>query len=324
MMNLQRLLAAALAAAFVLSGAACSNGKKKDDAFANQEKSDRELRAEAAALYSLARKGLDQSDFDDAVQRYELLSKRYPFTDFATQGEVEAIYALYRGYDADRALSAIDRFQREHPRNAAIDYVQYIRGLVNFNRDPSFSSMFGSNASKGDVSNYRRAFDDFALLVQKHPTSRYVGDARKRMIYLRNVIAEHELGVVEFYTDRGAYVAAAKRAEQIIAQYPGAPATYRALELMEQSYRKAGLKQQADDAARLLAGQPAAGSQDVAGFPGGESSPSWLDRLLRRDAADAPKPPSSGMSPDAAAPAAEPAAPAAEAAPANAEPAATP
>jgi outer membrane protein assembly factor BamD len=297
MMNFQRLLAAALAAALVLSGAACSHGKK-DDAFVGPEKSDRELRAEAAALYALARKSLDQSDFSEAVGRYDMLSKRYPFTEYATQGEIEAIYALYRSYDSEKALSAADRFLREHPRNASIDYVQYIRGLVNFNRDPSFSSMFGVSGSKGDVTNYRRSFDDFALLLQKYPSSRYAGDARQRMIYLRNVIAEHELGVVEFYTSRGAYLAAAKRAEQIIAQYPGAPATYRALELMEQSYRRAGLQQQAEDAARLLAAQPSEASLKNVSAPQ-EEGPSWLDRLLKRDAAtsDAPAPPAASATP---------------------------
>lgn len=307
MMNLQRLLAAALAAALVLSGAACSNKKKDDGAFTGPEKSERELRAEAGALYKLARKSLDQSDFDEAVQRYEQLSKRYPFTDYATQGEIEQIYALYRGYDSDKALSAADRFLREHPRNPQIDYVLYLKGLANFNRDPSFSSMFGVNSSKGDVTNDRRAFDDFALLAQKHPTSRYLGDARQRMIYLRNNIADHELGVVEFYTARGAYLAAAKRAEQIIAQYPGAPATYRALELMESSYRKAGLNQQADDAARLLAAQPSEQSLRNADSGTSPESRSWLDRLLHRGAAtaDAPAPPAAEAAPAAAA--AEPA-----------------
>jgi outer membrane protein assembly factor BamD len=193
-------------------------------------------------LYKLARKSLDQSDFSDAAERYDQLSKRYPFTDYATQGEIERIYALYRSYDSDKALTAADRFMREHPRNPSIDYVQYLKGLANFNREASFSSMLGVSSAKGDVTNHRRAFDDFALLLQKYPSSRYIGDARKRMIYLRNIIAEHELGVVEFYYEqRGAYLAAAKRAEQIVAQYPGAPASYRALDLMEKSYRKAGL-----------------------------------------------------------------------------------
>jgi outer membrane protein assembly factor BamD len=177
--------------------------------------------------------------------------------------------------------------------NPSIDYVQYLKGLTNFDRDPSFSSMLGSSVAKGDVGNFQRAYDDFALLVQKYPTSRYVGDARERMIYLRNIIAEHELGVVEFYTARGAYVAAAKRAEQIIAQYPGAPATYRALELMEKSYRSAGLAQQAEDAGRLLAAQPSASELQSAASSAAAEKPSLLDRLIGRGSrtSDAPTPP---------------------------------
>ncbi|WP_428311285.1 outer membrane protein assembly factor BamD [Hydrocarboniphaga sp.] len=309
MMNFQRLLAAALAAALVLTGAACSNSKKKDDAFTGPEKSEAQLRAEAAALYKLARKSLDQSDFTEAAERYDQLSKRYPFTDYATQGEIEKTYALYRGYDADKALTAADKFIREHPRNPSIDYVQYLKGLTNFNREASFSSMLGVSSAKGDITNYRRSYDDFALLIQKYPTSRYVGDSRQRMIYLRNILAEHELGVVEFYYgSRGAYLAAAKRAEQIVAQYPGAPASYRALDLMEKSYRKAGLNQQADDAARILAAQPSEATLEKQSAAA-DNSPSWIDRLLKRDAgtADAPAPPAAA-DPNAAVVPSEPAA----------------
>ncbi|MGH8519537.1 MAG: outer membrane protein assembly factor BamD, partial [Panacagrimonas sp.] len=108
---------------------------------------------------------------------------------------------------------------------------------------------------KSDVTSQRRAFDDFALLIQKYPGSKYTGDAYARMIYIRNRLASHELNVVDFYVRRGAYVAAAKRAEQIIALYPGTPASYRALEMLVDCYELAGLKQQSEDARKLLAAQ---------------------------------------------------------------------
>ncbi len=276
MTTFQRFLSVALATVFVLSGTACSNSKKKDDAFNASEKSEAQLRAEAAVVYKVARKNLDSGDFTGAIEKYDVIDKRYPFTDYATQGQIDRIYALYRSYDAEKALGAADRFIREHPRNPAIDYVQYMKGLTNFTRDPSISAAIGISVARSDVGNFRRSFDDFALLVQKYPTSRYYADARERMIYLRNIIAEHELWVVRFYVDRGAYLAAAKRGEQIVAQFPGSPASYEALSLMESSYRKAGLGESAADARKLLDAQPAS------------------DRVRTAQAApkgDAPKPP---------------------------------
>lgn len=220
-------------------------------------KSERELRLEADGLYKLARRALDSADFQGAIQRYDQILLRYPFTDYATQAELESVYAKYRTFDADGAISAGDRFLKEHPRHPQVDYVYYVKGLVNYQRGESvFEGLVDS--SRQDVSSAQRAFDDFALLSQKYPNSRYAGDARERMIYLRNRIAAHEVSVVKYYERRGAHLAAAKRAEKILADYPGAPTTMETLTLLEGAYRQAGLADQADDVKKVRDANPEA------------------------------------------------------------------
>lgn len=215
----------------------------------------RDAKLDAEQLYRRARATLDSSDFASAIEAYDDLSKRHPFSDYTTQGELERIYAQYRNFEPDRAISGAERFLREHPRHAAVDYLYYLKGLVNYDRDESGLNILPSDESKSDVTSQRRAFDDFALLIQKFPKSRFAGDAYKRMVYVRNRLAAHELHVVDFYLRRGAYVAASKRAEQVIAQYPGSPASYRALGILVQCYESAGMDQQAKDARRLLDAQ---------------------------------------------------------------------
>lgn len=215
----------------------------------------RELRLEAEELYKLARRSLDSSDFASAQQRYGQILLRFPFSDIATQSQLESIYAKYRSFDPDGALSTADRFLKEHPRHPSSDYVYYLKGLINFQRgDALFDWLV--DPSKQDVNYARRAFDDFSLMTQRYPNSRYGADARLRMIHLRNQIAEHEMHVVRYYVRRGAHVAAAKRAERIIAEYPGAPATLEALAVLEDSYRAMELTAQADDIKRLRAANP--------------------------------------------------------------------
>lgn len=255
-----RTLAIAITALTVLLSAGCSSDEKKKRRELEEDamvigKSDEEIQREAAAFYVHARKSLDAKDFRTAVTEYERLSRRYPFTDFATQAQVERTYALYRSYEPDKALASADKFLREHPRSASAAYVQYLKGLINFDRQTTFTDFLPYDDTRNDVTYERLAFDDFALLVRKYPDSRYVADARERMIYLRNRIAQHELSIVDFYMRRGAYVAAAKRAEQTIAQYPGSPGSYEALGMLERAYRKAGLRDQADDVARVRAAQ---------------------------------------------------------------------
>lgn len=251
-----RFLSTALAVlAFTL--AACSSDPSEPpptNPF-RASKSERELRLEADGLYKLARRSLDSADFQGAIQRYDQILLRYPFTDYATQAQLESIYAKFRSYDADNALSTADRFLKEHPRHPAVDYVYYMKGLINFQRNESMLDNL-IDFSAQDVTPARRGFDDFATLLQRFPKSRYAGDARLRMVYLRNKIAAHELSIVKYYVRRGAHIAAAKRAEQILTDYPGAPATAEALSLLEQCYRDAGLTTEADEVKKVRAANP--------------------------------------------------------------------
>ena len=253
--RLKPLLQAALGA-LVLALAACGTDNGPASNPFKGAKSERELRLEAEGLYKLARKSLDSADYQGALERYGAILLRYPFTDYATQAQLESIYAKFRSFDHDGAVSQADRFLKEHPRHPRVDYVYYLKGLTNFERGQSLlEGVIDSHAQ--DVSYARRAFDDFAMLTQRFPQSRYAGDARLRMIHLRNRIAAHELSIVKYYVRRGAHIAAARRAEQIIAEYPGAPATAEALALLESSYRDAGLGTQADEVRKLREANPA-------------------------------------------------------------------
>ncbi len=262
---------AALALALVIAGCSSNPDKPdrkpdpdrpsvfrdKQDPLAKRREDRRLAQLDAEQLYARARKDLDSADYAGAIEGYDQLSTRHPFSDYTTQGELDRIFALYKNSDSDRALSSADRFLREHPRHPAVDYVHYVKGLVNFAREDSPLDLLPVDDTKSDVTSQRRAFDDFALLLQKYPGSQYASDAYARMVFIRNRLATHELHVVDFYVRRGAYVAAAKRAEQIIGLYPGTPASYSALEVLVDCYKLAGLEEQAKDAQRLLAAQDA-------------------------------------------------------------------
>lgn len=256
----------ALLAAIGLFVAGCSSNPDKSDRPENPFKtaqegpggtksplSDRELRQQAGELYRHAREALNNSDYSVAITRYDALIARYPFSDYSTQAEMEKIYAQYKSYKSDEAVTAADRFLRAHPRHPSADYIMYLKGVTDFERDQSVLENLMPNTSKRDIGNERRAFEDFSLLVQRYPNSKYIGDARRRMLYSRNRIADHELSVAEFYVTRGAYVAAAKRATDIITEYPGAPATAEALKILQRSYVRIGLDQEAKDTAAVIA-----------------------------------------------------------------------
>jgi outer membrane protein assembly factor BamD len=257
------LMICGLAGGLALSGCASNPDKDRPEnpfkkapqpGDAKAPQSDAELHAQADKLYRRAHEAVLASEWTPAGERLDKLVAAYPFSDYATQAEMEKIWVGYKGGQPDEALSDADRFLRAHPRTPQAEYVQYLKGIISFSRGESILDVIGINQSpRKDVSNERRSYDDFALLVQRYPNSKYAGDARRRMIFLRDRIAAHDLTVAQYYLRRGAFIAAALRAQNVVAEYPGAPATKQALAIMETSFRQAGLKEQADDAATILA-----------------------------------------------------------------------
>ena len=67
-----------------------------------------------------------------------------------------------------------------------------------------------------DIGGAREAVNDFLTLLERYPNSQFRDDATLRLIYVRNQLAEYELNVARYYVRRGAYVAAANRARQVI------------------------------------------------------------------------------------------------------------
>ncbi|HXG29717.1 MAG TPA: outer membrane protein assembly factor BamD [Nevskiales bacterium] len=207
----------------------------------------------AEELYASAREALDSGDAAGALELYDDVEARFPFTPYATQAQLDSIYAHYRLQQSELALSAANRFLKQYPQHARVDYVQYLKGLVNFSRSvDEFDKLLRIDGTRRDPMFARSAFEDFSLLIKRFPDSRYAQDARRRMVWLRNGLARYELHVAEFYVRRGAPIAASRRAQYIIDHYQGTDSVPAALDILQQSYAQLGLQEQADQAQRVL------------------------------------------------------------------------
>ena len=207
----------------------------------------------AQKLYSEAKASMSEGGYDRAIQMFEKLEARYPYGRFAQQAQLEVAYAYYKQGEAALALAAADRFIKLHPNHPNVDYVYYLKGLVNFNEDLGlFAGLSNQDLSERDPKGAREAFESFRELITRFPESRYADDSRKRMQYLVNSLAAHEVHVARYYYRRGAFVAAANRAKTAITTFPQAPANEEALFLMVKSYDALGMTELRDDADRVL------------------------------------------------------------------------
>lgn len=206
------------------------------------------------ALYRSAQSSLRSGNHSSAIAKLEALETRFPFGSYAEQAQLELIFAHYMAYDQDAAIRAADRFIRLHPQHTNVDYAYYLRGLAQFESGRGYIDRIGTaDVASRDMTSVEAAFADFNQLVVRYPDSSYAPDARQRMIYLRNLLAEAELAIADFYLRRGGFVAAANRARYVVENYPGAPGTPDALVILIEANHRLGLTESANDALRVLA-----------------------------------------------------------------------
>jgi outer membrane protein assembly factor BamD len=207
----------------------------------------------ATKLYAEAIEELKSGSYDRAIQLFERLESRYPFGVYAQQAQLEIAYAYYRQKDQPQALAAVERFIKLHPEHPNVDYVYYLRGLINFNdSNDILNFIVNQDPSERDPKATREAFDAFKQLTDKFPSSIYTPDALARMKYLVNAIGQHEVHVAKYYYRRGAYLASLNRAQTAVKDYRDSVALKDALLIMSQSYDKLGMTDLRDDTIRVL------------------------------------------------------------------------
>ncbi len=207
----------------------------------------------AKELLDLGERSIAKGNSKEAIKYFHALNVKYPFSPYARQGMLDTIYATYKTDKWGSTLLEAERYIRVYPRGPDVDYAYYMRGIVNMGkgRDPTFRFL-GVDPALRDLSHINDSYTDFATIVRYFPESRYAADARARMVYLRNLLARHELIVADFYYQKKAYIAAANRAATIVEYYQGAPQVQDALVLMVKSYRAIGQEALANNALRML------------------------------------------------------------------------
>jgi len=264
--------------AVILSAVAVSGCKSRGG-------EDADMRGTPERLHEEANRDLANGNFPAAIQRLELLEARFPFSDPARQGQIDLIYAYYKNREAESAIDQADQFIRENPTHPRVDYAYYIKGLVYFESGANaLERLFRADVTKRPPQEARKSFQAFQTLIQQYPKSPYAADARQRMVYLRNRLADYELHVARYYMKRGAYVGALNRARGLIETYDGAPAVTEALDIGARAYRRLGMDDLAQvvDAIRAanasadivnpavaMAGMTVGGSAEAAGTGGG-------------------------------------------------------
>ena len=221
-----RLLIILLGLTLILSG--CSSNKK-----------DPYIGLSAPYIYATGHNNLSSDDYNDAIIAFESLNSQYPFSKYSKKGDLEIIYAYYLADQQALALASAQRYLKLYPNSDNAAYAYCMIGVIDFNNGRGFlQRYFPYQMDKHNANNYVNAFNNFNIVITQYPKSHYAKDARRRMLYLLNTMARYNLLIGQYYYDRGAYVATAQRAREVLLKYPTSSETEKALELTIRAYKK--------------------------------------------------------------------------------------
>ncbi len=196
------------------------------------------------AYYETAQVYLEKRNYSLAIERLTELQSRFPFGRYTAASQLDLMYAQYQTNDFTSALIEADRFTRLNSDHPNIDYAWYIRAM-------SYYELFLANRGilgKGDPANRspeqgKRAFSALTDYSSRFPESDHRAEALAAMVVLKDALARHELIVADYYIRRGAWLAAAERAQVVVEHYPGVSAIADAYVVLIEAYRALDLKE---------------------------------------------------------------------------------
>jgi outer membrane protein assembly factor BamD len=177
---------------------------------------------------TLAKEGITQlkkKKYDDAIDTFEKVKDRYPYSDQALLAQIKLADAYFYRKKYDEALAAYKEFEKLHPTNKGVPYCIYRQGLCYYRQRSTIDR---------DQTYTQKALAEFKRLKQKFPQCEYMPRAEKYMAHCRRDLGEHEFYIAEFYYRTKRYPAALERYQTVVQEYPDFPKKSVAQERIEE------------------------------------------------------------------------------------------
>jgi len=235
MSNMTRIAALLIAAALVLPAGGCARNRAKGDTGY--------VARDVNTLYALAKKRLDQKDYEQAAKLFDEVERQHPYSVWARRAQLMSAFSYYVAEKYPDAVNSAQRFLTIHPGNKDAPYAHYLVAMSYYQQVSDVTR---------DQRTTQQALDAFGELVRRYPESRYASDARLKMDLLNDHLAGKEMEIGRFYERSGKWLAANFRFRQVVDNYQTTSHAPEALERMVETYLALGIPQEAHKAAAVL------------------------------------------------------------------------
>lgn len=183
---------------------------------------------------------IPKTDHERAIETFQAIVDNYPYSDYAVLAELKIADTYYDQGKWEEALSYYRDFAELHPTHERVPYSVLRSALCRKNE---------ALKANRDQTNTRRALEHLDQLLTRFPYSQEAQEAEPLWRELRTRLAEHEMGVGDFYMDREEFQSAADRFRNVLNDYPGLGLDGQALYKLGTCYSKMNLD---DEATRIF------------------------------------------------------------------------
>lgn len=220
-MTIRRSMMCALVAVAALTGLACKKPKVVDPTAGMT----------AAQLLRDGEILLQRKNWEEGREKLRLIEEHLPSSAEFPKAKllIAESYFFYSSNTFPEAMVEYQSFLNYFPRHPQRDYALYRIGLCHF------ASI--ENAER-DQSATQKAIDAFQRLINEHPGSPYVLDARVKTTQCWRRLSEHGLMIGAFYVNAYNFNAAERRLKELLETYPEYVDRERAYYFLGEALRK--------------------------------------------------------------------------------------
>ena len=217
-----------------------SCSKKEEKISMIQEK---ELRLQMIDAYKEGVKALEEGDVLFAAKKFNEAEILFPQSEWAPKSILMAAYSYYvQDYYYD-AISELDRFIKNYPKNERLNYAHFLLAMCYYEQIVD---------EKKDLGPLLNAQKEFKFVIKNYPNSDFALDSKFKLDFINDVLASKEIYLGRYYIKKEKWIAAINRFKQVVEHYDSTVYVEEALHRLVELHYRLGLLDESKKYANLL------------------------------------------------------------------------
>jgi outer membrane protein assembly factor BamD len=164
------------------------------------------------AVYEDAETDIHAGRYLVAIEKLRRIRSRFPYSNYSAKAQVRLgdVYFYQKSYP--EAAAAYETFRSLHPRHEKAAYALFQIGESHFQASPKRVAR--------DLSFAERSLSSFEFFLERYPQNENEEAAQKRVAQIKEMLAEKQMDIADYYYGKKRWEAAKGRYTRVINQYP--------------------------------------------------------------------------------------------------------